>query len=242
MVTTPVLSVSPAGMVRIVFPVSVVVSVGFTDTVTVVAALDADGMLAVTVLAFPVPLSLIVAGVSARATFPAAASSSVIVSVTSSGSVTPTLFTAVPRRHRRCPPPGWSHPVPCSDVGRTPTLFTAVVHRRDGHHPRAVGVPRRDGQDRVPGQRRGVRRVHRHRDRRGRAGRRRYARRNRARIPRPALVDRRRRQRQGHLPRRRVVVGDRQRHVVRSVTPTLFTAVPLTATIRFPCRRRRSPP
>ena len=81
MVTTPVLFVSPAGMVRVVFPVSVVVSAGFTDTVTVVAALDADGMLAVTVLAFPVPLSLIVAGVSARVTFPAAASSSVMVTV-----------------------------------------------------------------------------------------------------------------------------------------------------------------
>ena len=81
MVTTPVLFVSPAGMVRVVFPVSVVVSAGFTDTVTVVAALDADGMLAVTVLAFPVPLSLIVAGVSSRVTFPAAASSSVMVTV-----------------------------------------------------------------------------------------------------------------------------------------------------------------
>ena len=82
MVTTPVLFVSPAGMERVVFPVSVVVSVGFTDTVTVVAALDADGTLAVTVLAFPVPLSLIVAGVSSRVTFPAgAASSSVMLTV-----------------------------------------------------------------------------------------------------------------------------------------------------------------
>ena len=104
MVTTPMLFVSPAVMVRVVFPVSVVVSAGFTDTVTVVAALDADGMLAVTVLAFPVPLSLIVAGVSARATFPAAASSSVMATVVSVGVPSLTSGGRVPKVSRMLSP------------------------------------------------------------------------------------------------------------------------------------------
>ena len=89
-------------------------------------------MLAVTVLAFPVPLSLIVAGVSSRVTFPAAASSSLIASVTSSGVGYP---HAVHRRpaHRHRPVPG---------VG-------VVVHRRDGLPPCAVLFVSPAGMERV---------------------------------------------------------------------------------------------
>ena len=100
-VTVPVLVFAPAAIVSISFVLRLKSSetAGDTadaDTVIVVSALEGRSSVAVTVLAFPAPLSSIVPGVSASVTV-GAGSSSVIESVTSSGFTMPWVFVAAPR-------------------------------------------------------------------------------------------------------------------------------------------------
>ena len=98
MVTTPVLSVEPAAMVRVVFDVIVKspLSAGDTaDAETSTVTSSEQGLLREAVTLADPPFSLIESELSSSVSV-GVASSSVIVGVTAAGSIAPSAFEAAP--------------------------------------------------------------------------------------------------------------------------------------------------